>query len=126
MRIRADWLFIVSIALLIIACNEQPTSTLTKAAPSVEATPKVSEQSHQSLGRVIYEKSCSRCHDTGVAGAPKLGDRAAWTLHAGHGAHHLTHAVLEGKGAMPPRGGNPNLNDNEIEAAIQFILGQSL
>jgi cytochrome c5 len=76
-------------------------------------------------GKKVYETTCSACHATGVAGAPKLGDKAAWAPHLMHGADGLLQSALKGKGAMPPKGGNPSLSDDDVRAAVEFMLSQS-
>jgi len=60
-----------------------------------------------------------------VAGSPKLGDKAAWGPRIKTGMDSLAQSVVKGKGAMPPRGGNPALTDAEIRAAIDFMTSQS-
>lgn len=114
------------LTLTTVACNEQVANDPPQPPPPIKEAQKVAAQSSQNVGRLVYAENCASCHDTGVANAPKIGDRENWSRHAEHGTHHLMHAVLEGKGTMPPRGGNPELSDNEIEEAINFILDQSL
>ena len=63
-------------------------------------------------GKKVYEATCSACHASGVAGAPKLGDKAAWAAHVKEGKEHLYQTALKGKGAMPPKGGNTSLSDD--------------
>jgi len=111
--------------LLLIACSEQQTSP--KAAPSkapVTAQAAI-EHTDKTAGEEIYAATCAACHDTGVAGAPKLGDKEAWAEHSHHGMEHMLEAVIKGKEAMPPRGGNPKLTDDEIRSAIEYILSKS-
>ena len=74
-------------------------------------------------GRTVYESTCMACHGAGVANAPKLGDKKAWTTHLVHGAEHVYENALKGKGAMPPRGGNLTLSDAEVKAAVDYMLG---
>lgn len=76
-------------------------------------------------GKAIYERSCSACHGTGVAGAPKLGDTAAWGPRIKSGPATLYASALKGKNAMPAKGGNPSLTDAEVQAAVNYIIGQS-
>jgi cytochrome c5 len=76
-------------------------------------------------GRKLYESACLACHAAGVAGAPKLGDKAAWAARASAGVEALTASVLKGKGAMPPRGAATAASDAEIRAAVEFMLAQS-
>jgi cytochrome c5 len=73
-------------------------------------------------GKAIYESTCVACHASGVANAPKLGDKAAWGARTGAGKPALLATVKSGKGAMPPMAGNPKLSDEEIRAAIDYML----
>src|SRR5712691_433584 len=76
-------------------------------------------------GKKVYDTTCMVCHAAGVAGAPKLGDKAAWAPHLVHGMDALLQSALKGKGAMPPKGGNPSLSDNDVRAAVEFMVSQS-
>ena len=67
----------------------------------------------------------SRRSDTGVAGAPKLGDKAAWAPHIEEGIDHVVEAAIKGEGAMPPRGGDPSLSDAEVRATVSYMLEQA-
>lgn len=75
-------------------------------------------------GKAVYSQTCAACHVSGVGGAPKLTDKAAWAprLKTGQGA--LVAAVLKGKGAMPPKGGNASLSDADVKAAVEYMVGQ--
>jgi cytochrome c5 len=57
-----------------------------------------------------------------VAGAPKFGDKAAWAARLKEGKEHLYDTALKGKGAMPPKGGNPALSDADVKAAVDYIV----
>ena len=85
------------------------------------------DQSHVdiSLGKDVYERVCSVCHDNGVVGAIKITDKATWRSHVHHGIDHMVESVIKGKGAMPARGGDPNLTDEEIESAVHYIIQQT-
>ena len=76
-------------------------------------------------GELVYQKNCSGCHNPGIAGAPKTGDKRAWQGHIAHGIEHLVENAIKGVGNMPPRGGHPNLSDAEIRAAVDYIVEQS-
>lgn len=76
-------------------------------------------------GAEVYAAVCMACHATGVAEAPKLGDKAAWTPRVGQGLDKLVEVVITGKGAMPPRGGNPSVSDEEIREAIVHMLAET-
>ena len=85
------------------------------------------DQSHVdiSLGKDVYERVCSACHDNGVAGAIKITDKATWRSHIHHGVDHMVDSVIKGKGAMPARGGDPKLSDKEVESAVYYIIQQT-
>jgi len=75
-------------------------------------------------GEELYKAVCGACHDTGVAGAPKTGDKAAWAPRIGVGLDVLTKTSKAGKGAMPPKGGS-DATDEELASAIVFMANKS-
>ena len=76
-------------------------------------------------GAATYNKACMACHATGAAGAPKLGDKAAWGPRLSQGNDVLYTSVLKGKGAMPPKGGQMQLADDDIKAAVDYMVAQA-
>ena len=68
----------------------------------------------------LYTQACQACHAAGVAGAPKLGDKAAWAPRLSQGIDGLTASAIKGKGAMPPRGGS-SATDAEIKAVVAYM-----
>ncbi|WP_244847506.1 cytochrome c5 family protein [Caballeronia sp. SL2Y3] len=74
-------------------------------------------------GEEVFKAVCSTCHATGTAGAPKFGDAGAWAPRIGQGYDTLVHNALNGKGAMPPRGGaSPDdYSDFEIARAVVYM-----
>jgi cytochrome c5 len=79
-------------------------------------------------GKTIYGNLCHSCHDTGAGGAPKVTDKSAWAPRVAEGEETLIKHATEGytgkSGVMPPKGGNPALNDAQIKATVEFILSQ--
>ena len=73
-------------------------------------------------GKATYDAVCSVCHATGIAGAPRFGDKAAWAARAKTGKEALYASALKGKGAMPPKGGNAALADDAVKAAVDYLL----
>lgn len=73
-------------------------------------------------GEAIYNSVCMVCHDAGVAGAPIHGDEAAWADRVTKGFDTLLDHSTNGFNAMPARGGNPNLSDEEMLAATKYML----
>ena len=63
-----------------------------------------------------------KCHDTGVGGAPRIGDRADWTPRIKRGLDAVVASAIHGHGAMPPRGGMADLTDAEIRSAIVYMF----
>jgi cytochrome c5 len=82
------------------------------AAPAVDV-PTTGEQA--------FTKICSACHGTGVNGAPKVGDHAAWGPRIAQGKEALYTHAIEGKGAMPPRGGT-TWPDATIRMAVDYMV----
>jgi cytochrome c5 len=76
-------------------------------------------------GEQVYKEVCTTCHGAGLAGSPKVGDVAAWAARIKTGYEALLKSAINGKGAMAPRGGNPDLDDIEIGRAIVFMTNQS-
>ena len=73
-------------------------------------------------GKTIYDTACFACHVSGVAGAPKLEDKANWAPRIALGMDALVASVLNGKGAMPPKGGRMDIPDADIKAAVAYML----
>lgn len=79
-------------------------------------------------GKTVYDSSCVACHGAGIAGAPKLGDKAAWKDRMAKGLPTLyEHAIkgFQGKtGFMPPKGGNASLSDADVKAAVDYMVSK--
>ncbi|WP_432697378.1 c-type cytochrome [Marinobacterium sp. YM272] len=73
-------------------------------------------------GEELYNTKCSVCHASGVAGAPKFGDAAAWAPRAEKGMDALLATAKSGLNAMPPMGTCVDCSDAEMTAAIQYML----
>jgi cytochrome c5 len=91
-------------------------------APAQAAAPAAAAEQ---AGEAVYNKACVACHTTGVAGAPKLGDKTAWEPRLAQGMDALVNSSLKGKGAMPPKGGNMSLSDADVKSAVQYMLEKS-
>ena len=79
----------------------------------------------QGGGEGTYKSACSACHASGVAGAPKLGDKAAWGARVAKGKATLYEHALKGFNAMPAKGGNTTLSDADVKAAVDFLVAQA-
>ncbi|MBK8970872.1 MAG: cytochrome c5 family protein [Hahellaceae bacterium] len=76
-------------------------------------------------GDEIYNGKCMACHATGAAGAPKVGDAAAWAPRIAQGIDTLVGHAINGFNAMPPRGTCADCSDDEIKATVEYMVGQS-
>ncbi len=76
-------------------------------------------------GKMVFEQTCAACHATGIVGAPKIGDKDAWRARIEKGLDVLVESAVNGKGAMPAKGGNAILPDGEVKAAVSYIVEQS-
>ena len=76
-------------------------------------------------GQSIYQKSCQSCHAAGVAGAPKLGDKEAWAPRIATGIDTMLATAISGKGAMPPKGACMDCSDEDLKAAIEYMVSES-
>lgn len=81
-------------------------------------------------GKTIFDHLCTSCHTAGIAGAPKLGDKAMWAPRIAEGLDTLIKHATEGYHGpdgnfMPPKGGNPALTDEQVKAAVTWIVGQA-
>ena len=76
-------------------------------------------------GEMVYDTICKACHEGGVAGAPKTGDKAAWGPRIATGLAALIKSASNGKGAMPAKGGAADLTDSELKAAVEYLAGKA-
>ncbi len=101
-----------------------------EAAPAAEEAPQQAEAAAATAsdvdlaaGEKLYKAVCFACHSFGVAGAPKTGDKAAWAPLIEAGMDNMIKISIEGKGAMPPRGGS-TASDEDIIAAVHYMVNQ--
>jgi cytochrome c5 len=95
-----------------------PTAAATTAAAAAPAV------ATGGSGEALYKQACVACHGTGVAGAPKLGDKAAWAPRVQQGLPTMVQSVVKGKGAMPPKGGT-GASEAELRAAVEYMVNAS-
>ena len=138
---------VVSLLLLslLAACDKKepgaspPQSAAPSAAPSEYPLPadepakteaagvKVAQANDK--GKKVYDATCVACHAAGVAGAPKLGDKALWAPRIAQGIDTLYMHALKGfagkTGVMPPKGGAVNLPDADVKAGVDYMVAQA-
>lgn len=101
-------------------CFEGKECDITIAAALGAADPNKPRE-----GKVIYEGVCHTCHTAGLLGAPKLGDKGAWSARIGKGTATLHQHAIQGFNAMPAKGGNADLLDVEVTNAVDYMVSQS-
>jgi len=103
------------------AANQAGGAAAAQASAAAAGTGKASATD----GKSVFDGTCTACHSTGVAGAPKLGDKAAWAPRIAKGKDTLYHDALHGLNAMPPKGGNAALSDDAVKAAVDYMVSQA-
>jgi cytochrome c5 len=73
--------------------------------------------------QAIVRDTCGLCHGPGIGGAPRIGDERAWRKRSERGLDSLVRTAAEGKGAMPVRGGMPDLTEAELRAVVAYMAG---
>lgn len=111
------------------AAPAAPAAQAPAAAPAAPAAPAPQQAAAGPDGESVYKKVCALCHASGVAGAPIPGNKDDWGPRIAQGKDILYKHSLEGftgeKGMMPPRGGGASLSDEEVKAAVDFMVSKS-
>ena len=110
--------------------HEDPTHVLERIKPvGTVVVAEASSASGSMTGAQVFAQVCKTCHETGLAGAPKAGDKAAWAPRIAEGEATLVKHAIDGfqgkSGAMPPKGGNPDLTDDEVHRAVVYLADQA-
>ena len=106
-----------------VAMRLQPVISLDEMRSSMSVASAAGDTADKSPDQ-LYQGACLACHSTGAAGAPKIGDAAAWTARLAKGLDSLVTSAINGIGAMPPRGGS-QYNDDQVRATVEYILSES-
>ena len=128
----------VTLAALLSACGKQESSApeaTAPVAPEAAAPVATAEAEHDAgedenaRGKSVFNNTCSMCHASGAAGAPKPGDKADWAPRIAQGTDMLYKHAMEGftgaKGVMPARGGAATLSDDDVKAAVDYMVERS-
>jgi cytochrome c5 len=106
------------------AAAPAPAATAAPAAAAAPAATQTAAAGGSNAGEALYKQTCVACHGSGVAGAPKFGDKAAWAPRIAQGLDTLVQNAIHGKNAMPPRGGS-SASDADVRAAVQYMVNAS-
>jgi cytochrome c5 len=106
--------------------GESESDVLSRILPVGQVTlAEAKVQGGNQTGEQVYQAVCKSCHEAGLAGAPKLGDKIAWAPRIKTGVDALVSSAIKGKNAMPPKGGNPDLADLELQRAVVYMANRS-
>ncbi len=126
--------FAVTGAMLSFAVTEQEQQIIDRIKPVGEvciqgksdcAAPVAAVASGPRSGADVYGAACMACHDTGAAGAPKLGVAADWTARIAQGEETLVSNAINGIRGMPPKGTCMNCSEEEIKLAVEYMVAKS-
>ena len=124
------------LATLLAACGNKEAAKPAEVPAAAPAAPAAAAPAAApaaddkvAVGEGVFKKTCSMCHQTGAAGAPILGNKDDWGPRIAQGKDTLYKHALGGfngnKGAMPPKGANPALTDDEVKAAVDYMVGKA-
>ena len=107
----------------------KPVGSIQMAGKVNTLNPPIQSQEPASLkpqknGETVYQEVCAGCHIAGVAGAPKTGDKSQWDDRIAKGIQVLYQNAINGIGIMPAKGGVATLSDDEIKAAVDYLIKQ--
>jgi cytochrome c5 len=103
----------------------QPAGEVSLEGEVASAAPAASDGGEPREPKAIYDKYCFSCHATGAAGAPKLGDAAAWSDRIAKGMDTLYTHSIQGFRGMPPKGLCMDCSEEEIKATVDYMVEQS-
>jgi cytochrome c5 len=118
-------LTVLALVLVAQGCGKEATPPAAKAVTPAPAA--AGSTGAQGLNEDAYKKTCAACHDQGIAGAPKLGDKAAWEPRIKQGLDTLYTVGLKGKPGtgMVAKGGNASLSDTDVKAAVDYMVSKA-
>lgn len=142
-------LFIAVLSLLLVACGKSDegadvantgkksldsrhetvseTPTRESTATSITAPQTPAQADNAAAGEAVYKRACAGCHMTGAAGAPRVGDASAWQPRIAKGSAALVQSAITGVPgtAMMARGTCGTCSDDDIRAAVEYMIAQS-
>jgi cytochrome c5 len=104
--------------------NVDPGKSKTQVAANTAAAAATTAPAAATAAPPLFAQICSTCHTPGIAGAPKVGDKAAWAPRIAQGIDTLAANAIKGKGAMPPKGGS-SASDADIKAVVTYMVNAS-
>jgi cytochrome c5 len=126
---KTNTLLSLLIVVALAACGQKTETAAPPAvaAPAPAPAPVAAASSADlAIGEKVYTATCAACHAAAVMGAPKLGDKPSWTPRMAKGVSVLYTSAQDGVKLMPPRGGNPALKDDELKAAVDYMVSKAM
>ena len=109
-------------AIPVVATAAAATPAAPATAPAAAPAPATMQVAGAGAGgEALYKQACQVCHASGVANAPKFGDKAAWAPRIQLGVPQLVQSVVNGKGAMPPKGGT-SASESDLRATVEYMV----
>lgn len=105
-----------------VAVAEKPVEVIETAVANVATASTESLEARLAQGKTLWEGTCQGCHASGALGAPKIGDKAAWSPRVTQGLDTLVSHAINGFNSMPARGGNSSLSDEQVGLAVQYMV----
>lgn len=109
--------------MMVTGCSKKEEVAAPAPAPAAAPAPVAAPAA--APGEEVYQKACAACHAEGVAGAPKTGDVEGWKARIEKGPEALVQAAIAGVGTMPAKGGMADLTDEDVAAAVNFMVEAS-
>lgn len=114
-------------ATVVVASTPAPAPVPAAANPApAAAAPVLASAADLAKGEKIYGATCLACHGAGVMGAPKFADKAAWQPRIAKGTAALYSSAVDGLKMMPAKGGNMMLKDDEVKAAVDYMVSKAI
>ncbi len=131
---------VLFIALALTACGKEsqtasqasavttPPAEVAKPVEAAKPEAMAATDEHHEKGEHVFKGTCAMCHQTGAGGAPIKGNKADWEPRIAQGKDVLYKHALEGftgsKGAMPAKGANASLSDDDVKAAVDYMVSE--
>jgi len=105
--------------------NHRNFTTAVVLALAIPLASEAADRRVERSGKEVADEVCLKCHGTGEAGAPRIGDSTAWKARSSRGLTALNQSAIKGIRNMPPHGGRLDLTDVELKRAITYMVNQS-
>ncbi|OYV79637.1 MAG: cytochrome c5 family protein [Ferrovum sp. 37-45-19] len=102
--------------------NSLPVETANPSSSPSPIKATLASNDNAGVGKKTFESICTGCHSSGALGAPKFANKKDWAPRIAQGMDVLYKSAIKGKNSMPAKGGNPALTDDEVKAAVNYMV----